>query len=46
MDPPRIYNLFPRLAGDLTRWVVRDQQHQIEHLNAYITDTQVSSAFS
>jgi CBS domain-containing protein len=33
-------------SGDLTRWVVRDQQHQIEHLNAYITDTQVSSAFS
>ena len=33
-------------SGDLTRWVVRDQQHQIEHLNAYITDTQVWSAFS
>jgi CBS domain-containing protein len=28
-------------SGDLTRWVVRDMEQQIEDLNAYITDTQV-----
>jgi len=26
-------------SGDLTRWTVRDQRHQIADLNAYITDT-------
>jgi CBS domain-containing protein len=31
-------------SGDLTRWSVRDQKHQIDHLNAYITDTQVPMA--
>ncbi len=33
-------------SGDLTRWVVRNQKHQIDDLNSYITDTQVSSAFN
>ena len=34
-------------SGDLTRWVVRDQRDEIDHLNAYITDTQtpVASGF-
>jgi CBS domain-containing protein len=31
-------------SGDLTRWAVRDQKHQIDHLNAYITDTQIPVA--
>lgn len=31
-------------SGDLTRWVVRDQRDEIEHLNAYITDTQTPVA--
>jgi CBS domain-containing protein len=32
-------------SGDLTRWAVRDQKHQIDHLSAYITDTQVPAAY-
>jgi len=34
-------------SGDLTRWMVRDQRDEIDHLNAYITDTQtpVASGF-
>jgi CBS domain-containing protein len=31
-------------SGDLTRWAVSDQKHQIDHLSAYITDTQIHSA--
>jgi CBS domain-containing protein len=31
-------------SGDLMRWAVRDQKHQIDHLNAYITDTQIPAA--
>jgi CBS domain-containing protein len=31
-------------SGDLTRWSVRDQKLQIDHLNAYITDTHIDVA--
>jgi len=31
-------------SGDLTRWAVRDQRFQIDHLSAYITDTQMPVA--
>ncbi len=30
-------------SGDLTRWMVRDQRHQIDGLSAYITDTPMPS---
>jgi CBS domain-containing protein len=31
-------------SGDLTRWLVSNQQHEIDHLNAYITDTHIDMA--
>jgi len=33
-------------SGDLMRWMVRDQKHQIDDLNAYITDTHIPPFFS
>ncbi|MGD8614705.1 MAG: CBS domain-containing protein [Gammaproteobacteria bacterium] len=32
-------------SGDLTRWLVREQRHDIDELSAYITDTQVPPGF-
>jgi len=36
MQDGALYNLVS--SGDLTRWLVRDQGHRIDHLSAYIMD--------